>query len=166
MLVLNILIMLAAFALMEFVAWFTHKYVMHGILWILHRDHHQPEHHSGFFERNDAFFLIFAIPGMLFIFLGYANGWMDPRLWIGIGITLYGMSYLFVHDIFVHQRFKIFKKTNNIYFMALRKAHKIHHKHLQKEDGECFGILWVPRQYFQEAKQTKLRRQNVHIPAR
>ena len=36
------------FIFMEFVAWFTHKYVMHGLLWILHRDHHQG--HEGFFE--------------------------------------------------------------------------------------------------------------------
>ena len=27
---------------MEFMAWFTHKYVMHGFLWNLHFDHHKP----------------------------------------------------------------------------------------------------------------------------
>jgi beta-carotene 3-hydroxylase len=165
MLALNLLVLVASFMAMEFVAWFTHKYVMHGVLWVLHRDHHQKDH-SGFFERNDAFFLIFAIPGMLFIFFGYANGVMDPRLWIGIGITLYGMTYLFMHDIFIHQRFKFLRKTNNVYLMALRKAHKIHHKHLGKEDGECFGMLWVQHKYIEEAKQTKLKRQNANIPAR
>jgi beta-carotene 3-hydroxylase len=36
--------------------------------------------------------------------------------------------------------------------MAIRKAHKIHHKYTGKEDGECFGMLWVPRKYFLEAK--------------
>ena len=25
---------------MEFVAWATHKYLMHGLLWKLHQDHH------------------------------------------------------------------------------------------------------------------------------
>ena len=32
----------------------------------------------------------------------------------------------------------------------MRRAHKIHHKHLEKEDGECFGFLWVPKRYFDE----------------
>lgn len=36
-----ILIFLATFCFMEFMAWFTHKYVMHGFLWSLHKDHHK-----------------------------------------------------------------------------------------------------------------------------
>jgi beta-carotene 3-hydroxylase len=147
---------------MEFVAWFTHKYLMHGWLWILHKDHHQKDN-SHFFEFNDFFFLIFAIPGMLFIFLGYANGLMDPRLWIGLGITFYGMTYLFMHDIFIHQRFKVLTRTNNIYLKALRKAHKIHHKHLEKHDGECFGMLWAPKKYFKEARQKEKDHQSEKV---
>jgi len=27
---------LGAFVAMEFIAWFTHKYVMHGMLWVWH----------------------------------------------------------------------------------------------------------------------------------
>jgi beta-carotene 3-hydroxylase len=38
-----------------------------------------------------------------------------------------------------------------VYFRAIRRAHKIHHKRLTKEDGECFGMLWVPIKYFREA---------------
>ena len=49
---------------MEFVAWATHKYVMHGFLWSLHSDHHKKDHY-GFLERNDAFFLIFAEPAFI-----------------------------------------------------------------------------------------------------
>ena len=37
---------------------------------------------------------------------------------------------------------------NHEYFVGLRKAHKIHHKHLDKENGECFGMLYVPKKYF------------------
>jgi beta-carotene 3-hydroxylase len=25
----------------------------------------------------------------------------------------------------------------------------MHHKHLGKEEGECFGMLWVPFKYYQ-----------------
>ncbi len=56
-----------------------------------------------------------------------------------------------VHEIFIHQRFKLFSRTDSIYFRAIRKAHKVHHKHLGKEEGECFGMLMVPIKYFIEA---------------
>ena len=75
------------------------------------------------------------------------------RLWVGAGIALYGFAYFVVHDIFIHQRFSLFKRTQNVYLMAIRKAHKVHHKHLGKEDGECFGMLFVPLKYFKEARQ-------------
>lgn len=158
MLFLNLTLLGTTFAFMEFVAWFTHKHVMHGFLWRLHSDHHRRDH-DHFFERNDAFFLIFALPGIAFIYFGVMNGAMDPRLWIGIGITLYGMAYLFVHDIFIHQRVKFLTRTDNVYFTALRKAHKVHHKHRDKEDGECFGMLWPPRKYLIEARQKKVKYQ-------
>ncbi len=146
---INISALIITFFFMEFVAWFTHKYVMHGLLWMLHKDHHQTE--PGFFEKNDAFFLIFAVPSMVLIMLGVLNG-NDIRLFIGAGIALYGFAYFFVHDIFIHQRFKLFRKSENIYMRAIRKAHKMHHKHLGKEEGECFGMLLVPFRYYKEAK--------------
>ena len=146
----DILIVLAAFLTMEAVAWFTHKYIMHGLLWRLHKDHHRKES-SGFFEHNDFFFLIFALPGILALYLGSRND-LNYLFWIGLGITLYGFAYFLVHDIFIHQRFKFLRNTNNSYFKALRRAHKMHHKHLDKEDGECFGMLWVPRKYFNTKK--------------
>ena len=39
---------------------------------------------------------------------------------------------------------------NNRYAKALRRAHKIHHKNINKEKGECFGMLWVPLKYFKD----------------
>ena len=78
--------------------------------------------------------------------------WGEFGFWAGLpmalGIFTYGLSYFVVHDIFIHQRFKIFKKTNSKYAKGLRRAHKIHHKNIHKEDGECFGMLWVPLKYF------------------
>lgn len=142
--VLYILIVIAAFTLMEGVAWCTHKYIMHGFLWYLHKDHHQPE--PGFFEKNDAFFLIFAIPSFLSLLLGmlHRHYWLFS---IGLGILLYGIAYFMVHDIIIHQRFKWFTRSNNRYVRAIRWAHKMHHKHLQKEEGESFGMLFVAKKY-------------------
>ncbi|MCX6186223.1 MAG: sterol desaturase family protein [Bacteroidetes bacterium] len=143
---INSLIILASFLCMEGVAWFTHKFVMHGLLWFLHKDHHKKET-FGFFERNDFFFLIFALPGIAGLFLGMQKDY-NFLFWIGLGITMYGFAYFFVHEIYIHQRFKLFRNADNNYFKAIRRAHKMHHKHLSKEDGECFGMLWVPFKYF------------------
>jgi len=143
---IKVFVVLLTFISMETLAWLTHKYVMHGLCWFLHEDHHKKDH-SGFFERNDFFFLIFAIPGIVCLAIGTLKG-VSLAFWIGVGITAYGIAYFFVHDIFIHQRFKFLRKTDNLYFKALRRAHKMHHKHLNKEDGECFGMLWVPLKYF------------------
>jgi beta-carotene 3-hydroxylase len=151
MLVIHILIVLISFVSMEGVAWFTHKYIMHGLGWFLHKDHHRKES-QGFFEHNDFFFLIFALPGIAGLFWGMQNQY-NWSFWVGLGITLYGLAYFLVHDIFIHQRFRIFRKTDNIYFKAIRRAHKVHHKHLNKEEGECFGMLWVPFKYFKMKSQ-------------
>ena len=149
-----ILIMLSTFCLMEIVAWATHKYVMHKWLWFLHQDHHVKK--PGFFEKNDAFFLIFAIPSMFLFLIGslMQQYWMVS---IGAGIAMYGAAYFLVHDIIIHQRFKIFTRTNNTYVKTVRWAHKMHHKHLGKEDGESFGMLIVAAKYWKKVRDDKKR---------
>lgn len=143
-----ILIFLATYCFMEFMAWFTHKYIMHGFLWRLHKDHHKKDHDS-WFERNDAFFIFYAVVSILF-FLSWKYAGFWAGLPIGIGIFAYGLSYFMVHDIFIHQRFKLFRNANNWYAKGVRRAHKMHHKHIGKEDGECFGMLFVPFKYFKK----------------
>ncbi|AUC84561.1 beta-carotene hydroxylase [Polaribacter sp. ALD11] len=143
-------ITLAVFLLMECVTWCTHKFVMHGFGWFLHEDHHEPGY-PHVFEKNDAFFIVFAIPSMaLFYFGTYTEH--TYLFFIGLGILFYGIAYFLVHDILIHQRFKWFKNTNNSYLKGLRKAHKIHHKNMGKEDSQCFGMLFVPLKYFRKPK--------------
>ena len=137
-----IIIVLFTFILMEGVAWFTHKYVMHGFLWHLHKDHHTKENY-GFFEKNDYFFLLFAVPGMILIFSGIPS--FGVGYWIGIGITVYGLAYFLIHEVFIHQRLKWFRRSDNEYLRKIRKAHKLHHKILTKENGRYFGMLWPPK---------------------
>ena len=141
-----ITIFLGTFCAMEFMAWATHKYVMHGFLWSLHKDHHNKDHDS-WFERNDAFFIFYAV-----VSIGCFMLWRFDIFWaglpIGIGIFAYGLAYFIVHDIFIHQRFKLLRKADNWFAKGIRRAHKIHHKHLGKGEGECFGMLWVPMKYF------------------
>ena len=146
---LYIAVTIGVFFLMEIVAWSTHKYVMHSFLWNLHEDHHKKK--PGFFEKNDAFFLIFAVPSMLLFLFGTLNDvwWMIS---IGAGIALYGAAYFLVHDIIIHQRFKIFTRSSNRYIRVVRWAHKMHHKHLEKENGESFGMLIVNSKYWKKVK--------------
>jgi len=147
-----ILVLVTTFLLMEGITWLTHKYIMHGFLWYLHEDHHRPQ--PGFFEKNDAFFVIFAIPSFLCILLGTLEhiGWLQA---IGFGIMAYGFAYFLVHDVIIHQRFKWFARSNNTYVRTIRWAHKMHHRHLGKEDGESFGMLYVHKKYWDKVRKDK-----------
>ncbi|MEY3084306.1 MAG: hypothetical protein RL037_486 [Bacteroidota bacterium] len=151
----GLLVLIATFFGMEFMAWATHKFVMHGLMWYFHKDHHQEE--PGFFERNDVFFLIYAIPSWLCIMLGLMNE-VYISVFIGFGIALYGFTYFMIHDIYIHRRFKWLRDIDHPYFYAIRKAHKVHHKKLGKSHGECFGMLIVPRKFYKEAVETYKRK--------
>lgn len=143
---MSFLIVFFTFILMEGCTWLIHKYVMHGFLWVLHRDHHDHQH-EGELERNDWFFVIFALPAIALLYVGVKQDF-SYSFYIGLGITCYGIAYFLVHDVFIHQRISFFRNTRNPYFLAIRRAHKQHHKHIGKEEGECFGFLWVPIKYF------------------
>lgn len=140
---------------MEFVAWFAHKYVMHGFLWDWHEDHHLPHHEKeGFFEKNDLFFLVFAIPSMAC----YIIGSVTPHFWvlfIGVGISIYGLIYFLIHDVYIHQRFKWFRQLDSKYSRAILRAHGAHHAKQEKEDGESFGLLVVSKKYFKKRSEWK-----------
>lgn len=147
-------IVLITVASMEFVAWFAHKYVMHGLLWSWHEDHHNPHHNEGFFEKNDLFFLVFAIPSAL----SYIIGSLPEYRWlffIGVGISIYGLIYFLIHDVYIHQRFKWFRQLDNKYSRAILRAHGAHHAQQTKEDCESFGLLVVDKKYFGKRKNRK-----------
>ena len=86
---------------MEFISWGTHKYIMHGFLWSLHKDHHQVDHKKKT-QKNDLFFLIFACPSIAFIYVGLQD--LSAILFVGIGIACYGLAYFIVHEIIIHRR--------------------------------------------------------------
>jgi len=142
--IINILIVLAAFFFMEFMAWFTHKYVMHGFLWVLHKDHHVRDGRK--IEWNDVFAVIFAVPSILLIYFGV----MTPNSYLlsfGIGIFLYGFAYFMFHDVYVHQRIPILKKFSNRYLRATVKAHLEHHN---PHAHYNYGFLIAPFKYYIE----------------
>ncbi len=143
-----VLIVLAAFAFMEFVAWFTHKYVMHGFLWILHEDHHIRRGKR--FEKNDLFAVIFAIPSIILIVLGTFSGGLDYRFYIGLGIAMYGLAYVLFHDIWYHQRIPVGRFISNKYLRAIIRAHDDHHTFRADKRMINFGFLWPPLEYLKQ----------------
>lgn len=143
-LIINILLVILAFLFMEFMAWFTHKYVMHGFMWFFHRDHHIRDGRK--IEWNDIFAAIFAFPSILLIYLGVVtpNNYM---LSIGIGIMLYGAAYFMFHDVYFHQRIPILKNFSNRYLRATVKAHLEHHN---PHAHYNYGFLVAPYKYYKE----------------
>jgi beta-carotene 3-hydroxylase len=143
-----LILVLAAYFFMEFIAWISHKYVMHGFLWSLHKDHHFKEVEKvSFFEKNDFFFLIYAIPAITLLFIGVI--WHYPFLIaIGVGISLYGLTYFIIHDVIIHHRLTGISQNHNFYMKALVKAHLAHHWAKKKEDFRCFGLLVFPFRFF------------------
>ena len=107
-----LLIIISTFLFMEFIAWSVHKYIMHGFLWKLHKDHHQVNK-DNILQKNDYFFLIFAVPSFLLILNGSTS--LHYSFYIGIGIALYGFAYFVIHEIIIHQRIKLFSNINNKY---------------------------------------------------
>ena len=138
---IKILLVVGTFFFMEGVAWFTHKYIMHGFLWSWHRSHHKVHGHA--LEMNDLFALAFSIPSFLTIYLG-SGTWI---MYVGFGILGYGIFYFIFHDIIVHRRIKIPFKAKSQYMKRIMKAHYVHHEKHSKEGGEAFGFLYAPKKY-------------------
>ena len=151
--VFYIIITFSAFAVMEFVAWFAHKYVMHGFLWNWHEDHHKPHFEKdGFWEKNDLFFVVFAIPSATCYIVGTLVPSLFPLFFVGVGISIYGLIYFLIHDVYIHQRFKWFRQLEGKYSRAILKAHGAHHAKTTKQDCESFGLLLVNPKYFRNKK--------------
>lgn len=139
-----VLIVLATALAMEWVAWASHKYIMHGPGWAWHRDHHEP--HDGIFEKNDRFALVGAAVSIAMFTIGSslvlgASAWW-PGTWIGLGVLIYGIVYTLVHDGLVHQRlFRVVPRRG--YSRRLVQAHKLHHATRSKEGGVSFGFVFA-----------------------
>lgn len=148
MMVNAILFVVIGFLLMELSGWFIHKFLMHGVLWMIHKTHHGAS--KGPFELNDVFSLLFGGVSVLLMWKGYES--LDYRLWLGLGISVYGLCYFLLHDVLIHRRNKWLKRPQNGFFAGIFKAHQAHHANNQKKGAEAFGLFIVPMKYFKEGK--------------
>lgn len=149
-------LIVGSFLAMELVAHWMHRFVMHGLLWRWHEDHHVPR--GTLLQSNDAFALMFAIPSWLLIMTGMQAGPGHWRTAVGFGILAYGAVYTLVHEHIIHRRFPWKLRPRHWYFHALREAHAVHHRNRGKTGCTNFGMLFIPISY--------LRRHRAHARAR
>ncbi|CAN6240589.1 unnamed protein product [Urochloa humidicola] len=129
---------------MEFWARWAHQALWHASLWNMHESHHRPR--EGPFELNDVFAIINAVPAICLLHYGFFHRGFVPGLCFGagLGITLFGMAYMFVHDGLVHRRFPVGPIANVPYFRRVAAAHKIHH--MDKFEGVPYGLFLGPKE--------------------
>ena len=131
--------LLVAF-LMELWAGFVHGVVWHGSLWSMHRSHHEP---TGPWEWNDVLSASHAPIAIVLIVYGCeAAPALSTTLafGVGIGMTLFGVSYAVVHDGFVHKRLPVAFLGRWSYFRRVRAYHKVHHI----KGGAPYGFFLPP----------------------
>ena len=145
-------IVAATFLGMEIASYILHRYVFHGLLWKIHVTHHTANH--GLFELNDVFSLGFAGAAMWLIFLGANDPLGDYRFAIGIGITIYGVAYFIIHDLFTHRRFYPFKSENRA-MQTIRRAHQRHHQSSEKDGFEPYGLFLFDYELFSKVRKKR-----------
>lgn len=139
---------------MEYWARWAHKYLWHASMWTLedslrgdwnrrvwglHESHHLPR--EGAYEANDIFAIINAVPAIALCAYGFFHEGEAAGLVFGagLGVTLFGMAYMFVHDGLIHKRFPVGPIASVPYFQRLEAAHKIHHA--DKYEGAPWGLF-------------------------
>jgi beta-carotene 3-hydroxylase len=92
-------IIVSTFILWELIAWFTHKYVMHGYLWDWHKSHHTAHDHATLVKYNPYL------------------------LAVNVGLFCYETFYFIFHDLIGHHsiNFRIRRKANvfNVLFTRI-----------------------------------------------
>lgn len=129
---------------MEAWACWAHRALWHSSLWSMHESHHRPR--EGPFEENDVFAIINAVPAIALLSYGFFNKGLVPGLCFGagLGITVFGMAYMFVHDGLVHRRFPVGPIANVPYLQRVAAAHQLHHA--DKYNGVPYGLFLGPKE--------------------
>jgi beta-carotene 3-hydroxylase len=154
-----VFIVITTFLCWEFIAWFSHKYVMHGFLWCWHKSHHTVHDHA--LERNDLFAIIFSVPCIGLLYYATLIRFSPYLIAVGIGIFCYGLFYFIFHDVIVHQRIRWRLEKKSRYLQRIINAHYVHHSRHSKDGCEAFGFLMAPKKYESKQFTFKIKRQET-----
>ncbi len=105
-----------------------HGRVWHGPLFVVHRSHHRPR--LGRFEWNDVLsgtHAPVAIALILFGCLAEPGVAREVAFGGGLGMTLFGLSYMLVHDGLVHGRIPVGPLAKSAFLQRVKEAHLRHH---------------------------------------
>ena len=119
---------------MEPITYLTHRYVMHGFGAFLHRSHHR--RNTTGWEANDAYPVLFGGGVCIALAVGFNVAGFSFVIPVCIGVTLYGLIYALVHDVYIHRRLPLFRRPN-ARLDHLAERHELHHRF----NGEPYGML-------------------------
>ena len=122
-----------------------HGRFWHRSLWPIHKSHHRPQDPEGgrALELNDALSLLHAPVAVGLILYGCAGPvgpWREVAFGTGLGMSLFGVAYVLVHDGLVHGRLPMAGLLRFAYFRRVRSAHLRHHL----KSGPPFGLFFGP----------------------
>jgi beta-carotene 3-hydroxylase len=150
-----VLVASLVFALMELWAALLHGRIWHGLLWRIHRSHHRGQ--QGGWETNDGLSLLHAPIAIALILYGCradAGVVREIAFASGVGMSLFGVAYLVVHDGLVHGRLPVASLLRFRYFASVKAAHLRHHQ--GRHDGPPFGLFLGPLEVaLHEAKRAR-----------
>lgn len=133
-----------AFVAMEPLTAMLHRWVMHGRGWSLHRSHHRAaaaaarRQPTRGWEANDWYPVFIAVAVMVAFWLGFQFERLAVLVPIGIGVTLYGLAYALVHDVYIHRRLRWFPAHRKVPVLErLAAAHRVHHE----RNAAPYGML-------------------------
>lgn len=126
--------------LMELWARFLHGRIWHGVLLPIHESHHRDR--KGRFEANDVLSVTHAPIAAALVVIGcMMHGLAGAALrGAGIGMTLFGIAYVVVHDGLVHGRLPVQGLARFRFFRRVRGAHRVHHR----TGGAPYGLFAGP----------------------
>ena len=129
---------------MEMYARVVHRHAWHDYQpgWLIHKSHHEPR--TGPFELNDVYAIVNALPAIGLTGYGFLREDVVGGVCfgLGLGITLFGMAYMFVHDGLVHKRFPVGPVKDVPGLRRIAVAHRMHH--MDDFQGYPYGMFLGP----------------------